>query len=132
MSSTYSDPATVTATFDGVWLHDPDDPAGTLHNFRYGRSSRAGSLEVAAQDNQYAGRVYPVTDFGPHEREQVQVEATSVDPADLDALRRFIRARKPAYYRDNRGRAFLGRLTAGSDRDENHGSTLSFTVSRSA
>lgn len=130
MTSTYSDPATITATLEGVWLHDPDDPEGTAYNFRYGRSRRAGSVEVEAQETQYAGRVYPVTDFGPYEREAVAVEATSVDPADLVALRRFVRSRKLAFYRDNRGRSMLAEVSAGADRDEDHGSTLTFTASR--
>lgn len=130
MTSTYSDPVTVTASVQGVWLHDPDDPAGTAHNFLYARSRRSGSLEVEAEDGIYAGRTFPVVDFGPYESERVQVESHAVDAADVAALQAFVRLRKPLYYRDNRGRAFLARVSAMSDRDEDFGSTLSFTASR--
>lgn len=130
MSSTYSEPVTVTASLQGVWLHDPDDPEGTAHNFLYGRSRRSGSLEVEAEDGRYAGRTFPVVDFGPYEQELVSVEAHAVDGTDVAALYRFVRLRKPLYYRDNRGRAMLARLSGAADRDEDFGTSLSFSVSR--
>lgn len=130
MTSTYSDPVASSVAFSGVWLHDPDDPAGTAYNFLYARSRRSGSLEVEAEENVYAGRTFPVVDFGPFESERVQVESHAVSAGDVAALRGFVRLRRPLYFRDNRGRAFLCRISAMTDRDEDFGSTLSFTASR--
>lgn len=132
MSSTFSATAEVTTTLDGVWLHDPDDPTGTALNLLYGRSRRSGGVSVESADLQYAGRVFPVTDFGPYETEgvSVEVDVPASDAATLPALYALIRSRKPLYYRDNRGRAFLSVVPSASDRDEDHGSTVSFSASR--
>lgn len=134
MSGTFSDPVVASGALDGVWLHDPDDPEGTAFNFRFGRGRRTGAVEVEAVDLQYAGRTFPVTDFGPYESERVAVEAVIPNGPDYAAtrarLQEFVRARKPLFYRDNRGRAMLVRLSAAQDRDEDYGTSASFTVSR--
>lgn len=134
MSSTFSQPQSVTLNLEGVWLHLPGDPAGTAHNYRYGKALRSAGVDVTGVENVYAGRVFPVVDFGPFEREQVQARAQVPQGAnqatDLAALRSLVRSRSPVLFRDGRGRMFLGVLSGHSEQDEPFGTTVSFTVSR--
>lgn len=134
MSSTFSQPQSITLDLEGVWLHLPEDPAGTAHNYRYGKAMRAASVEVVGAESIYAGRVFPVVDFGPYEREQVQARAHVPQgpnqATDLAALRSLMRARRPVLFRDGRGRMFLGTLSDHSEQDEAFGTTVQFTVSR--
>lgn len=134
MTSTFSQPQSIQMDLEGVWLHLPDDPAGTAYNLRYGKALRTAGMDVAGVENVYAGRVFPVVDFGPFEREQVQARAHvpqgPTQAADLAALRSLVRARRPVVFRDGRGRMFLGTLSGHSEQDEVFGTTVQFTVSR--
>lgn len=135
MSYADSAPVAATLTLEGVWLHDPDDPDGTALNLRYGKAARSRSLEVAVSEQRYAGREYPVADYGPFTREQVTVRSeVPFGPdwsATLAAMERFILARQPVMLRDNRGRCIPSGLLSGyQEQDAETGTTLAFTVSR--
>lgn len=135
MSYTDSDPVTVTLALEGVWVHDPDDPAGTIRSFRYGKAARSGTLDVAEQESVYAGREFPVVDFGEFtsERYDVRVDVPfgPTWAADVAALKAFILARKPVTFRDNRGRTVSpSRLTGYREQDVETGTQVSFTVAR--
>lgn len=134
MSYTDSAPVAGSVTLEGVWIHDPADPEGTARNFLYGRASRDASLDVAAEESVYAGREYPVVDFGPFTSYQVGVR---VDvpfggswAADLASLRAFVTARRIAFYRDNRGRAIPAHLFGYREQDADTGSQVTLTATR--
>lgn len=126
----------VTASVDleGVWLHIPEDPGGTARNFRYGKAIRSANVDVTGSEILYAGRVFPVVDYGPQEHERVQARAQvpfGPDHAgDLAALRTLVRARRPVWFRDGRGRSFIGTLSDHEETDESFGTSVRFTMSR--
>lgn len=130
------EPVAGSVTLEGVWLHDPDDPEGTARNYRFGKAARSGTLEVSQQDTQYAGREYPVTDFGPFTTERVDVRVdVPFGPAwagDLAGLRAFVTARKAVMFRDNRGRALSPAVLSGlREQDVETGTQVTFQASRS-
>lgn len=134
MSFTDSAPVAGSVTLEGVWIHDPADPEGTARNFRFGKAARDASLEVAAQESVYAGREYPVVDFGPFTSYQVGVR---VDvpfggswASDIAALQSFATARRVLSYRDNRGRVFPAQLSSYREQDTDTGSQVTMTASR--
>lgn len=132
MSYTDSVPVAVTLSVQGVWIHDPDDPDGTARNFPYGKASRSGTLDVAEQENVYAGREFPVVDFGEFTTERYDVRMdVPAGGSDLAALRAFVLARRPVVYRDNRGRVVAPALLSGyREQDTETGSQVSVQVSR--
>jgi hypothetical protein len=135
VSYTDSAPVSATLTLQGVWVHDPDDPGGTAYNLPYGKAARSGSLEVAEQENTYAGREFPVVDFGEFtaERYDVRVDVPfgPTHGADVAALKGFIRARKLIVFRDNRGRVVApAKLSGFREQDMETGTQLSVQVSR--
>lgn len=134
MSYMDSAPVVGSVTLEGVWLHDPADPEGTVRHFRFGKSARDVSLEVAAQESVYAGREYPVVDFGPFTSYQVGVRIDvpfgSLWAADIAALQSFATARRILSYRDNRGRVFPARLSNYREQDTDTGSQVTMNASR--
>jgi hypothetical protein len=119
---------------EGVWIHDPADPETTAYQFRYGKAQRSDSLEVEAEASQYAGRVYPVVDYGEHEVETVTVRMDVPSGpsyvADLAAIRRFVQARRVLFFRDNRSRAFPANTSSVQSADQAWGAQPAFTVTR--
>jgi hypothetical protein len=59
-----SEPSVVELDLRGIWIHDPDDPEGTIKHFPYG--NQAGKLDVELEQSatHVAGRQFPITDFG--------------------------------------------------------------------
>jgi hypothetical protein len=133
MPTTDSAPVTGTLILTGTWLHDPDDPGTSVINFRYG-PPREHSVDAAGAGTLYAGRTYPVTDYGEHESEEIalslQVPHGSTYRAELVALEVLARGKRTVWYRDNRGRSFAGTLGPVKLNDQRWGSLVSFTVSR--
>jgi hypothetical protein len=123
-----------TLTLQGVWLHDPLDPEGTAAQYLYGRSGRDEVIDVAASEVQFAGRTYPVVEFGEQQADtwtvRIIVPHGPAWASDMEALRAFVQTRRTLHFRDNRGRAAYCVLTGyrGSDRDE--GTDVSLTVRR--
>lgn len=133
----YSDSVTMTAELDlypGVWLHDPLDPVGTLWRFEYGRSQRSSTVDVLGQGTLYAGREFPVVDFGEHTAEKASVVIdipNGVDAsADLAALDDFVRGKRTLYFRDNRGRGFHCTVGGYQRQDAHWGAAISFDAVR--
>src|SRR5690606_40024069 len=58
---------------EGVWIHDPDDPEGTIHQFRFGRNNKSSSIDIGGKEQVFAGRRFPVYDFGEHQKDSVTV-----------------------------------------------------------
>lgn len=134
MPYTDSEPASVVLDAQGAWLHDPADPAGTVLNLRHGRSMRGSTLDVEQAATRYAGRVYPVADYGEGENESVparaQVPFGPDHAATLARLRVLFRLRRPLMYRDSRGRAMIGSVINLQIQDTSAGADVSFTVDR--
>lgn len=134
MASADSDVVACEIRMEGVWLHDPADPAGTALNLRHGSAMRSSSLAVESEASQYAGRVFPVVDYGPHEAESLRVTAiVAHGPAwhgALAALRALVRLRRTLVVRDNRGRVLRGSVAAVDESDQDYGTQVTFTASR--
>lgn len=118
----------------GVLIHDPDDPADTIRQYLYGRASRSTDVEVAQVSSVYAGRRYPVTDFGEHQQDlysiQIDVPHGQDWRTDLDDLRAFMELRKALVLRDNRGRSMTGTMSRYREDDQPWGTQVGFTFSR--
>ena len=132
----FNDSDVVSASLDllGVWLHDPDDPAGTSRQYLYHGGSRQEEGTVKADQLQFAGRTYPVTEFGDTSEQSVSV--TFVIPWDddyevaVENFRNFVSQRKLVCYRDVRGRKVFGTVSAFTVSDVKLGTLVSFTVAR--
>lgn len=129
-----SDPVEATLSLTGVWLHDPLDAEGTVRNYLYGGASRSTGLDVASAPVRYAGRTFPVYDYGEAEDEKIGVaidvphgETWAGQLADLTA---FARARRTLVYRDNRGRDVYGTLAGYNEDDAEWGTGVSFDFTR--
>ena len=72
----HTDTAVQTAgiAFQGVWVHDPADPIDTVRQFVYGKSARSASIALETQGHNYAGRTFPVYDYGDADRRRWVVE----------------------------------------------------------
>jgi len=135
MAYTDSEPVTATIGILGVWMHDPDDPEGSIQNYPYGSAQRGTEYDAMGSGTFYAGRAHPVFDFGEHEAETVGVtidvpHGTSYR-ADLDSLKAFAASKKALWFRDNRGRVVYGLVQDFSVNDQPWGASVSFTVEQS-
>jgi len=134
VSFTDSDPETGTLVLQGVWLHDPLNAPESARQYRYGGPPGQRAAETPDQLDYYAGRELPVVDYSPHLSDSVQVAVTvpfgpdwATQIADAQA---FSTARRSLTYRDGRGRNITGRLSGYMERDERHGTTCSFEMTR--
>lgn len=136
-TTTDSDTEQATLDLQGVWIHDPVDPAeadDSAYQFRYGSVSGKGlghdTMGVGAY---YAGRQYPVYDFGEHDAEElsaaIQIEHGPTWIADVAAVGAFARAKTTLCVRDTRGRRVFGTVTY-SESDEQWGTSIQVTVTR--
>jgi len=134
VSFTDSEIASATLTLQGIWLHDPLSPAVTARQFLYGGPPGQLTSETPDRLDYYAGRELPVVDYSPHRADAAQVSmVVPFGPAwaeQVEGARAFARARRPLTYRDGRGRNVTGRLSGYMERDEKHGTTCSFQMTR--
>ncbi|WP_433242496.1 hypothetical protein [Actinomadura nitritigenes] len=131
---TDSEPARVTLFLEGAWLHNPTAPQTTVRQYRYGRDVRSTTIGVGGTTMQFAGRRFPVIDFGEQQTDtyavKIHVPNGPTYRSDLDDLRGFAEAKTTLVFRDNRGRAAYGALTDYSHDDQSWGSEVSFTFTR--
>lgn len=129
-----SDITTAVVALAGVWLHDPADPDTTARQYLFGRAARATSVDVESTALQFAGRVFPVEDFGDQQTQTYTVRVEIPDGPDsaqnLADLQGFATARRTLMLRDNRGRRAHGTLSAYREDDQEWGTQVSFTFSR--
>lgn len=118
----------------GVWVHDPLDPAGSVRAYPYGANSRETAVEVEQEGTVYAGRTFPVVDYGEAEVHAIGVGLTVPHGPDyrmhLAELEGWARARRTIHLRDNRGRNVRGTLSGFKHSDAGHGSEVTFTVTQ--
>jgi len=134
MPFTDSDPTEATLPIRGVWLHDPDDPEGTLRQFRYGANQRGDSFDPMQSGTYYVGREDPVFDFGEGSGFSVDVTIDVPHGPDyvevLRELRAYAASKKNLFFRDNRARAVYGTMSNFKTSDQSWGSTVSFTFTK--
>lgn len=118
----------------GVWIHDPADSAVTVRQFVYGKDSRSHAIDTAATVQQFAGRTFPVTDFGEYETEDISISVDipggDTHMAEEADLRGFMEMKKTLFLRDNRGRAAYGTMSGFSQSDASWGVTVGFKFGR--
>lgn len=140
---TSSDSATVelaASELQGVWIHDPDDPAGTIEWFAYGGIGRGDDLAVDQTLFTPVGRTYPLAEFGDSQTRQVDVTVTIPRGTDeftglewraqYNALLALVQLRKTLCYRDNRGRRLFGTVASVKGSDIDTGNTLTISVNQ--
>lgn len=97
----------------GVWLLDPEDPAATVHHFRFNGDGAEEVYERQVAHTQYAGRPLPVADFGEAVAQGVTVNIdTESESGDLEALRALVDRQTILLYRDSKGRRIYGTVSA--------------------
>lgn len=135
MAYTDSEPATASLPLRGVWIHDPAHAEDSIASFPYGANARDTTLDPMGAGAFFAGRTYPVVDYGEHEDETVgctvDVPHGPTYRADLLALEEFAKSKRALWFRDNRGRAIFGTMSGYKETDQPWGSAVSFTMTRS-
>lgn len=96
----------------GTWIHDPDDPAGTIHQFIY--NDNAGD-ETWASDHalsKFAGRVHPFSEFGTAEEHRLSIPLALEEDlrGDFTALKLLTDLKKVVLVRDGKGRKLYATL----------------------
>lgn len=126
--------AIVTPTIEGMAVHDPADPAGTLVNYRFGQLGRSDSYDLVGESQQFEGRQFPTVTFGANES---QVVSFAVDipngpdqRAEINRLRTLASSRKTLCYRDGRGRKLYGVIVGFRQTDDRAAVTVSIDVRR--
>lgn len=129
-----SEAGTGTLALQGVWIHDPLDPQETVEQYLYGGAARTARISPAQAGTRYAGRMYPVFDYGEFQDDDLQVsivvphgETWATEVADLEA---FAQSRRTLCVRDNRGRLLFGTITGFTENDRRDGTAFGFTVVR--
>lgn len=132
----FADSAPVVGRLDlvGVWIHDPDDPVGTVQSYPFGASARERTVDTMPAGNYYAGRQSPVVDFGEFEAEgisfSVQIPHGPTWRTDVARVRALASQKQTMLYRDNRGRVLPGVLSGYREQDQDWGTVVSFVVTR--
>lgn len=122
-ASSESEVSSSTLSLTGSWIHDPEDPDGTIHQFIYNDAGGNESYEDEATFIEYAGRSLPVVEYGEHFEHVVDVEITAeVDTGDYSALLALLRSRRVLCYRDSYGRKLFFAATGFSEKRRRWGS----------
>lgn len=119
---------------EGAWIHEADDAQDTVRQYRYGKDARSTSIDIGGSSMKFAGRTFPVTEYGEHEDNEFDVKIDVPHGAGyrsgLEALRVFARSKTTLVFRDNRGRAMFGTMSGYSESDESAGVKVSCTFTR--
>jgi hypothetical protein len=132
----YADSAAVTGgiKLPGVWIHDPLDPEGTTRVYPFGADSREHAVDIDSAGTQYAGREFPVVDYGEGSTQTETIRIVVPHGPDyqerLEELDGWARARRTLHLRDNRGRSLRGTMGGLRATDQGYGSDVSFTFNR--
>lgn len=117
MAYSESAPVEGSVSFSGVWVHDPDDPEGTITRYPYGNASGGFTLSVQQESRHYAGRVFPVTDYGEFQDDvlSVGIDIMNDDPyypnsGDVQSIYDFATLRRTVTVRDGSGRIATGAI----------------------
>ncbi len=126
--------AEASLTLEGVWIHDPLDPVGTVEQYLYGRAARSTEVDVASSSLAYAGRAFPVFEYGEHQSDQFNLTIAVPNDenwaATLATLVDFAGSRRTLCVRDNRRRRVFGALSGYRETDEEWGTSVSMVFTR--
>lgn len=118
----------------GVWIHDPTDDEFTVRQFLFGKDSRSTAINTRGATQIYAGRRFPVVEFGEHQEDDFSI---SIDVphgptyrTELSDLATFMEAKTTLVLRDNRGRVAYGTMSGYNQGDQAWGATVGFKFSR--
>lgn len=118
----------------GVLIHDPTDALLSLRAYPLNAGGAKEKREVESALLQYAGREYPVVEFGTSGSDSidVQLSAEGLYPTAnlMDDLKALVERRKVLCYRDKRGRVLYGLATLGDIDDTPWGKQASLTMIR--
>lgn len=121
-------------TLEGVWIHEPDDAQDTSVQYRFGKSSRSTSIDTMGVAHTFAGRAYPVYEYGEHQDDTFSVSMQLAHGptwhADVATIRAFAESKITLFFRDNRGRAAFGVIEGYSEADQDWGTQIGFTFVR--
>jgi hypothetical protein len=126
---TNSDPVEVTAPkLQGVWIHDPQDPQGTIRQYAYVNSSSVEARSLTGAALSFAGRAFPVFEFGDLQQRTQQLSLVIPGGAQWEAQRASLEAlltsKRSWVYRDNRGRLIFGAVMAITETDDPRGTIV--------
>ena len=134
MPTTDSDPVEDSVDFQGFWIHDPLDPEDTIKNYPYGRSARSVGIDVAQKGLVFAGRQFPVAEYGEHQGDsfsvRIDIANGSTWATEMEELQDFAQVRRTLCFRDNRGRLFFGTMAGYKEADQDWGTAVTFSVDR--
>lgn len=118
----------------GLWIHDPDNASQSSTQFMYGKDSRSYNIDIGGSTMVFAGREFPVTEFGEHRNDTFSVDVIIPHGpeyhSDREMLRNMVITRKTMCFRDNRGVVVYGTVGSLGEDHESHGSSFSFEVTR--
>lgn len=117
---------------EGVWIHDPDDPQGTISSYRFGKDTRSDDREVKKGAIQFIGRTHPIYEFGTYQEDRVPFTVTTpgVNSDEYQSLIDWYELRKTVIFRDNRQRLVEGVLTSFSGSDTSVGNDVALTIEK--
>lgn len=134
MPYTDSDPQTSSVALEGVWLNDPEDAEASASNFIYGKAARSFSHAHQSDAIHYAGRMYPVVDYGEQVDDTYDVALQVPHGTDwvtkLEELTSFTALHRTILFRDNRGRVVYGVLSGYAETDTEWGTQVGFQMHR--
>jgi len=126
-----SDIVSSITTFNGTWLHDITDPAGTICRFKWDGSSRSSEWTAEAVKMKFAGRTNVVVDVGESEDESISLTIqTEAGTGDREALISLIKRKATLCYRDGRGRKLFGFVEELPETDEIKGNSFNITIEK--
>lgn len=107
-TSSVSSAAVATLILRYSWIHRVSDPAGTIRQLVWNNTGGQESYEPELGLLQFAGRKYPVAEFGEAEIDSVSVSLDLDGPGEVEYLRELVRAKEIVCYRDSSGRKVIG------------------------
>lgn len=123
-----------TVQFRGLWMHFPDNPRESSVNFLYGKDLRSYEIDVGGSQLVLAGRKFPVSEFGEHQKDLFKVQVVIPHGPEYEdhrqALREFATSKQTLVARDNRGVVLHGSMSSLSEDHQKEGSAFSFDVKR--
>jgi hypothetical protein len=130
---TLSDPVEVVAPrLQGVWIHDPQDPQGTIRQYAFINSQATEARSLTGAALSFAGRAFPVFEFGDLQQRTAQlslmVPVGTEWGAQLASLEDLLLSKRSWVYRDNRGRLLFGAVMSVSITDDPRGTVVDLTL----
>jgi len=111
----------------GIWLHVPGDEEATIHYFFLQLGNRKEDIQIESETTHFAGRTFPVTDFGQYEQQIINLDIL-VANEDFGYFRQLVRNRQVICYRDNRARKLFATFSNLSFEDRKDGVGVQFSL----